>query len=152
MAGYRRILSVVDPAFGGALATVERAAVLASAFKAKLAVIGAADHPPGSDQSLRAKASLIAATTALMERLVARAGGKSAEIMAGPRDTLALTALAITWRPDLIVVAADALPGLRATLETSRAAGGNGTFDLLSVEPAKPGLGQRLASAVAGML
>ncbi len=152
MAGYRRIISVVYPTLGGASQCVARAAALAGAFRAQLAVLGAADHPPGIDQSLRAKASMLAAATAGVERLAATAGARGAEIMAAPRDLAALAGLALSWQPDLVVLAADVLPDLRGVLETARTATGGGTFDVLSVEPERTGLGQRLVSTVAGLL
>lgn len=152
MAGYRRIISVVDPAFGGAAQSVARAASVAWAFRAQFAVLGAAEHPPGADQSLKAKASVIAAAMTGVERLAFKAGARGAEIMAAPRDLAAIVALALSWQPDLIVIAADALPNLSGVLEAARGSAGGATFDVLSVEPGRPGLGQRLASAVAGML
>lgn len=152
MAGYRRIISVVDPALGSASATIQRATLLATAFKARHAVLGAADQPPASDMSFRAKASIIAAATQEIERLATRAGARGAEIMAGPRELTVLSALTLTWQPDLIVLAADAFPGLMAALEALRGPGGGPGFDLLSVETERPGLGQRLASAMASML
>lgn len=152
MAGYRRIISVVDPAFGGASHSIARAVTLASAFDAQFAVLGAADHPPAGDHSLKAKASLIAAATARVERLAAKAGARSAEIMAAPRDLIALAALVLAWHPDLVVIAADALPDLRGALEAARGSAGNSAFDVLSVETARPGLNQRIVSAMAGLL
>jgi nucleotide-binding universal stress UspA family protein len=151
MAGYRRIISVVDPAYGGASAAVERAAALASVFKGKLAVLGAAAQLTGADSSVHEKASMIATASGHVEQLVTQAGARSAEVMAGPRELHALLALALSWQPDLIVMAADALPELRVALEAMRGSSGTAAFDLLSVDTARPGPAKGLIAAIGSL-
>lgn len=151
MSSYRRILSVVDSS-DGAAQVIRRAALMARLCGATLAVASVADHPPGGNDTVGARLAFIGDATRRVEKLAGKAGVRNTEVLISERDRRALAMLVHSWQPDLVVVAAGDPPlGLAGWLDALRAAGAHAPADVLKVEPDGPGIGRRVASALAGL-
>jgi len=148
MSSYRRILSVVDPS-DGSHHVIRRAALMARLCGASLAVASVADAPPGGDDSIRTRLAFISDSTRRIEKLAGKAGARDFEILVSERDRLSLSAVVGSWQPDLVVVAASEPRGLAGWLDSLR--GTSVAVDVLRVEPEQPGVGRRMAAALAGL-
>lgn len=151
MSSYRRVLTVVEPT-DGAAHVIRRAALMARLCGATLAVASVADHPPGGDGSIRTRLSFVGEATHRVEKLAGRAGVRDLEVLISERDRNLLSALVGSWQPDLVVVAASDPRGLSGWTELLRSAATDHPIDVLKVEPEQPGIGRRMAAALAGLL
>ncbi len=148
MSSYHRVLSVVDSS-DGASHVIRRAALMARLCGATLAVASVADAPPGGDDSIHSRLAFIGEATRRAEKLAGKAGASDFEVLISERDRHALSAVVGSWLPDLVVVSASDPRGLTGWLDSLR--GGSSSIDVLKVEPEGPGIGRRMANALAGL-
>lgn len=148
MSSYHRVLSVVDSS-DAAAHVIRRAALLARLCGASLAVASVADAPPGGDESVHARLAFIGEATRRAEKLAGKAGVRDFDVLISERDCHALSAVVGSWHPDLVVVSASDLRGLTGWLDSLR--GSFSRVDVLKVEPEGPGIGRRMATALAGL-
>lgn len=148
MSSYHRVLSVVDSS-DGASHVIRRAALMARLCGASLAVASVADAPPGGDNSIRSRLAFIGEATRRAEKLAGKAGVRDFEVLISERDQLALSAVVGSWHPDLLVVSASDPRGLTGWLDSLR--GPSSRIDVLKVDQEGPGIGRRMANALAGL-
>lgn len=150
MSSYRRVLTVVEPS-DGAAHVIRRAALMARLCGATLAVASVADHPPGGDNSIRARLAFMGDATRRVEKLAGKAGVRDLEVIISERDRSVLSALVGSWRPDLVVVASSDPRGLSGWMDLLRGNATGQPVDVLKVDPEQSGIGRRMASALAGI-
>lgn len=159
MATYRRIMALIDISTNGE-AVARRAAQMALAHNAALAVAAIVDYTPGFEcdhipfrtpQEMREAIGRDVAGK--LDDMVTRIGLGGAEVIVVSGETEKATAdLARSWRPDLMLVGSHAPQGLDAPPQSLVRRDGRLPFDLLIVQMSKPSLAGRLIQALSAAI
>lgn len=159
MPAYRRIMALVDVGANGET-VARRAAQMALAHNAALAVASIVDYAPGFEsdhipfrtpQELRE--AIARDVAGKLDKLVSRIGLGGAEVIVATGETDKATAdLAHSWRPDLVLVGSHAPQGLDAPPKAMVRRDGRLPFDLLIVQMGKPSLAGRLIQALSAAI
>jgi universal stress protein A len=159
MTAYHRILALVDVGRRGEQVAL-RAAELAAAHKAELAIASNVDYSPGFECDhvpLRSPGQMQQAIMRdVAERLgeaTQRLGISGAEvIVTSGSEGRAVDDLVRSWRPDLVLVGSHAPHGLQQGVGQPPRHGKPLPFDLLVVRIGRPGLAGRLIHALASAM
>lgn len=159
MAIYRRILALADISANGE-AVARRAAQMALAHNATLAVAALVDYTPGFEcdhipfrtpQEMRE--AIARDVAGKLDDMVARIGLGGAEvIVAGGDAEKAGADLVRSWRPDLVLVGSHAPHGLDAPPRSLVRRDGRLPFDVLIVQMGKPSFTGRLIQALSAAI